>query len=253
MSTQPTSGTTIVNWFAGAFGESQGRRTLRNTAVRWLALPMWRYCCRRQKLPARGLGHECLILGIEPVRIRRGRKPAGDQHISGAPARGHWVACVTRVVRGSRCSRAEEHDMRSRRQGSGDQADSHVKRLIARKGTEPRGIVVVDANGVFLVEGVQPAGLRLDGRLERGWTSASERCGQTANELSREAPGPKLAPSINAWAQAAFPELRTDRPCRRLTTSAGLDPNRTSGLRSLRRHPARANVGGDAMNPPRVR
>ena len=31
------------------------------------------------------------------------------------------------------------------------------------------------------------------------------------------------------------------------------DPNRTNGLRSLRRHPAQANVGGDAMNPPRVR
>ena len=30
-------------------------------------------------------------------------------------------------------------------------------------------------------------------------------------------------------------------------------PNRTNGLRSVRRHPARANVGGDAMNPPRVR
>src|ERR1700730_13538873 len=45
--------------------------------------------------------------------------------------------------------------------------------------------------------------------------------------------------------------LSTIKPiCSPARPTSQVTPNRTNGLRSLRRHPARANVGGDAMNPP---
>src|SRR6266436_8931721 len=73
---------------------------------------------------------------------------------------------------------------------------------------------------------------------------------------------PRLLSAAACGGLRSAPDHRTRRAllhlsysCAPHTTHAALvthDPNRTNGLRSLRRHPARANVGGDAMNPPRV-
>jgi hypothetical protein len=57
----------------------------------------------------------------------------------------------------------------------------------------------------------------------------SDRCAPTANELSREASGPELAPSVTAWRahRISGAEGETGRTIN-LTTTAARDPTRTS-------------------------